>query len=386
MRILSIDNLKENMQLARSIYSAKGNVLLAKGTYLTDKFIKKLKRFGVSTLYIIDQRIGPVEVDELVKIQTKNEATKITKKLMTNITKGKALDSEKICDIVDDIIDELISNPNIIINLVEMRVMNDYHFSHNVGVCLLSLVTGMALNYDDSKLKLLGTGAILHDIGKAKIPLKILNKKGKLTQFEYTEIQKHPQIGYDILKEYADINWLSACIAWQHHERFDGSGYPLGIKGFQIQELSRIVALADVYDAMSTDRIYRKRFLPHQVIEYIRDQGQIIFDPDLAAIFLQNIAPFPIGSTVLLENGEKGVVINVSKDFPTRPVVKVLFDRNDKLLAVPIEKDLKKELTSFVVKVIDDAEESHLDNLSNIAGKKHCKPKAAVALSGIYGS
>ncbi|HBE78563.1 MAG TPA: HD-GYP domain-containing protein [Firmicutes bacterium] len=375
MKILSIDNLKENMQLARSIYSAKGNVLLAEGTYLTDKYIKKLERFGVSTLYITDQRIGQVEVDELVKIQTRNEATKITKKLMTNISKGKALDSEKIVKVVDDIIKELIDNPNIIINLVEMRVMNDYHFSHNVGVCLLALVTGMALNYNDSKLKLLGTGAILHDIGKAKIPLEILNKKGKLTKFEYSDIQKHPQIGYDILKECADINWLSACVAWQHHERSDGSGYPLGIKGFQIQEFSRIVALADVYDAMSTDRIYRKRFLPHQVIEYIRDQGQLIFDPDLTAIFLQNIAPFPIGSTVVLENGERGVVIDVTKDFPTRPVVKVLYDRNDRLLAVPSEKDLKKELTSFVIKVIDDNEESHVANQGGITGKKHYKHK-----------
>jgi HD-GYP domain-containing protein (c-di-GMP phosphodiesterase class II) len=356
MRILSIDDLQGNMQLANNIYSAEGNILLAEGTYLTNQFIEKLKSFGVSTLYVTDQFIGKLEVDELVKTQTKNEATKITKEIMTGIRKGGTLTGNKIHKVVDDLLEELLFHDNLALSLVEIRVMNDYHFSHNVAVCVLSLMTGITLNYNDSKLKLLGTGAILHDIGKAKIPLRILNKKSKLTAEEYAVIKKHSQKGYDLLKECKDINYLSAYIAWQHHERIDGSGYPFGLKGHEIHEFSRIVALADIYDAMSTDRIYRKRFLPHQVIEYIRDQGQTKFDPELSVIFLQNIAPFPIGSVVLLSSGEKGVVMKVTKDFLARPVVKVIFDKSGVRLKEPFEKDLKKELTSFIIKVLDDEE------------------------------
>jgi HD-GYP domain-containing protein (c-di-GMP phosphodiesterase class II) len=354
MRILSIDNVKEDMQLARNIYAAEGNILLAEGTCLNSKFIDQLKEFGISTLYIIDHRIGKIEVDELVKIQTKNEVIKLTKEVMTNIKKGRTLSGEKIQQAVDDVIEELLLNRNITFSLVEIRAMNDYHFSHNVAVCVLSLLTGIALNYNHLKLKLLGTGAILHDIGKAMIPLQILNKNGKLTREEYDQIQKHPQIGYDILKECNDIDSESTYVAWQHHERFDGSGYPLGLKGNEIHEFARIAALADVYDAMSTDRVYRKRFLPHEVMEYIRDQGQIQFDPELVKIFLQNIAPFPIGSIVRLNNDETGVVIKVTKDFPARPVIKVIIDKDGQLLAKPLDKDLKKDLTLFIVKAVKD--------------------------------
>ena len=153
-----------------------------------------------------------------------------------------------------------------------------------------------------------------------------------------------------------NISEEEAFIAWQHHERFDGSGYPLGLRGTEICEPARIVSLADVYDAMSTDRIYRKRFLPQEVVEYIRDQGPNQFDPDLSKVFLENIAPFPIGSMVLLNNGRKGVVAHVSKDFPARPLIKMICDRNGNLIKKPEEKDLKKDLTLFVVKTLKDDE------------------------------
>ncbi len=356
MRILSIDNIQKNMRLAKSVYTADGNVLLVEGARLTDERIEKLKQFGVSSLYVTNKWIGEIEVDDLITVETKNEATKISKEVMSNVEQNLPITSEKIHQIISDLIDELFLNRHIAFGLIEIRAMNDYHFSHNVAVCVLSLMTGIALNYNYSKLKLLGTGAILHDIGKAKIPLEILNKNRKLTTDEYAMMQKHSQIGYDILKECNDINSISAYVAWQHHERLDGSGYPLGLKGTEIHEFARITALADVYDAMSTDRVYRKRLLPHEVIEYLRDQERILFDPELTRVFLQNIAPFPIGSMVLLNGGEKGIVIKINKDFPARPVVKIIFDQNGQLLKEPLEKNLKVDLTSFILKGLKDEE------------------------------
>jgi HD-GYP domain-containing protein (c-di-GMP phosphodiesterase class II) len=356
MLILSIENVKENMQLAKNIYSAEGNTLLAAGTCLTENFVAKLKEFGVSTLYITDKYIGKIEIDELLKVQTKNETTKITKEIMNNIRKDKTWNGKKIHEVIIDVIEELMQNRDIMYNLVEIRAMDDYHYSHNVAVCVLSLMTGMNLSYNYSKLRELGIGALLHDIGKSRIPLKILNKNGKLTKKEYDEVKKHPQIGYDILKECNDISNESAYVAWQHHERLDGSGYPLGLKSNEICESARITALADVYDAMSTDRVYRKRLMPQEVIEYIRDQGQILFDRELTRVFLENIAPFPIGSMVLLNSGEKGIVIKVAKNLPARPLVKIIFDQNGKFIKEPFDKDLQKDLTLMVVRTLKDNE------------------------------
>ena len=356
MLILSINSVTNQMHLAKNIYSADGNTLLAAGTRLSDNFIEKLKQFGVSTVYISDKYIGKIEVDELVKTQTKNEATRITKEVMNNIRQDKTLDGEDIHQVIVRIIDELFENHDILYNLVEIRAMNDYHYAHNVAVCILSLMTGITLCYNYQQLKQLGTGALLHDVGKSKISLKILNKKGNLTQKEYEEIKKHPSLGYDILMQSKNINEEEAFIAWQHHELFDGSGYPLGLRGMEICEPARIVALADVYDAMSTDRIYRKRYLPQEVVEYIRDQGPNQFDPKLSKVFLENIAPFPIGSMVLLNNGQKGIVIHVNREFPARPLIKMMWDQNGNLIKEPEEKDLKKDLTLFVVKTLKDDE------------------------------
>ncbi|HBF36734.1 MAG TPA: hypothetical protein DDW50_05380, partial [Firmicutes bacterium] len=162
------------------------------------------------------------------------------------------------------------------------------------------------------------------------------------------------QIGYEVLQNCVDIDDTAKFIPWQHHERFDGSGYPKGLRGYQIHEFARIAALADVYDAMSTDRIYRKRFLPHEVIEYLRDKGKILFDPELTKAFLQNIAPFPIGSLVLLNSGEKAVVAKIPKDFPTRPEVEIIFGTDGALLEVPLKKDLKEDLTLFIIRAFKD--------------------------------
>ncbi len=360
MILLSIEHVTENMRVAKNIYSAEGNVLLAEGTYLNRHYIDKLRHLGISSLYIIDSRVGQIEVEPLVKIETQKEVTKIAKETMSSIRSGQLVNGQRIEAVIEHVIEDLIHNRTISYSMVEIRAMNDYHFSHNVTVCVLSLMTGIAMGYSDSKLKQLGAGAILHDIGKAKIPDSVLNKNGKLTREEYQEIQKHPQIGYEVLQDCKDIDDTAKCIPWQHHERFDGSGYPRGLKGSQIHEFARIVTLADVYDAMSTDRIYRKRFLPHEVIEFIRDQGKTLFDPELTNRFLLNIAPFPIGSLVLLNTQEKAVVVKVPKDCPTRPEVDIIFGPEGELLTKPIKKDLQEDLTLFILKAFKDTVDEKL--------------------------
>ncbi len=354
MRLLSLDNVKENMQIARTIYAADGNILLAEGMSLTAGYIQRLKDFGISSVYIMDHQVGKIEVDELVTVQTRIEATKLIKETMVKVKEGANWDGDKVGKTVNMLMDELIANRNIVYNLVDVRAMNDYTFGHSISVCILSLMVGIFAGFGYQKLKDLGVGAILHDIGKVFVSDKILNKNDKLTPEEFREIQQHTVLGYKLLRKSDLINMVSAHVAWQHHENFDGSGYPRGLKGREIHEFARIVALADVFDALSTDRIYRKRFLNHEVIEYIRDKGKACFDPEFNRIFLQRIAPFPIGAIVLLNTGEKAVVTKVSKELPSRPLVKVIFDKDGNIVSEPVDVDLEKDLTKYIIEGLEN--------------------------------
>lgn len=354
IRLLAVDNLKSGMKLAKNVYWSDGNILLAKDICLHQGFIEKLKVFGITSVYIVDDLVGKIEVDELVTEQTRVEATRIVKETMQSVKNARTPEGEKVIKIVDSITDELVHNPNIIINLVEVRAMNDYTFAHCLGVSILAMVVGIAIGYDYQHLKELGIGAILHDIGKALIPDEVLYKPGQLSQEEYEAVKTHTKLGYEIICECKDFRPASALVALQHHEKFDGTGYPNGLKGRAIHEYARITALADVYDALTTNRSYRGSIMPHEAIEYLRDAEGIAFDPEIAEVFLDKIAPFPVGSIVLLNNGEKAVVIGVNREFPGRPVVAAIYDRAGNKFLKPVERDLKKDLTLFITKVIDD--------------------------------
>lgn len=353
MRLIAIENAKTGMKIGKNIYAADGRVLLSTGVPLNDFYIRRLEELSISSLYIYDEKLGKVEVDELVYEHTKLDALKMTKEIMTKIQNDQVISTEKISQTVNNIIDELIRSRNVAHSLVDIRAMNDYTFGHCVLVAVLSVKSGIDLGYNYRNLKALGEGAILHDVGKAKVADEILNKSDQLTPGEYQKIQEHPYLGYEILKKYDGISALAAHIAWQHHEKYDGSGYPRGLKGTAIHEMARLVAIADIYDALTTDRIYRKKTLPHEVIEFLRDNGGKLFDPEIVKIFIKNIAPFPIGSIVILNTGETAVVIKVSKDFLTRPVVKVIFDESGNTIVEPVEKDLRTELTTYIIGVTE---------------------------------
>ncbi|NLW48453.1 MAG: HD-GYP domain-containing protein [Firmicutes bacterium] len=361
MRLVSIDNAKNGMVIARNIFTSDGNILLGKGKALTEDYIFRLEQWNINSLYIEDEIIGEIEIDELVNEQTKVETIRITKEAMNNIRNGKMMNSEKVRKAVNNIMEELIQNRKVIVNLVDIRAMNDFTFGHSVEVCILSLLTGIDLGYNFPKLKQLGYGALLHDVGKSTVSETLLYKKTELTPEERKEIEKHARLGYEILQKQEEISSVSAHVAWQHHERYDGSGYPRGIKGAEIQEFARVVALADAFDAMTTDRVYReKKVMPHEALEYLRDTGGTLFDPEIVKVFIQNIAPFPTGSIVSLNTGEKAVVTKVSKDFPSRPEIRIIQNSDGQRLTEPMEKDLRKELTVFIVGVLDEIEAGKL--------------------------
>ena len=349
MRRVNIDSIQIGVKLARTIFNSDGGVLLTKGIDLKESYIEKLKKYGVSEIYLDDELSADLIIEDIMRDQTRNEAVVLVKKMMNSYHFSTSLDIEGVKEMVNKIIDELLGNRDILYNLSEIKSVDDYTFEHSVNVCILSIITGIGLGFDLQRLRDLGTGAMLHDIGKLSIPQEILKKPSQLTVDEFEEIKKHTIFGYEMLKKTEKVNLVSAYIAFGHHERYDGSGYPLQLKNDNIQIYARIVAVADVYDALTSDRVYRKKLKPNEVYEYITSLGVNHFDPKVIESFVKYVTLYPVGTGVQLNTRERGLVIKDNRSMPTRPVVRIVYDDRMKRQSISKEIDLSQQTNIFIV-------------------------------------
>ncbi|HOV42638.1 MAG TPA: HD-GYP domain-containing protein [Syntrophothermus lipocalidus] len=361
MRRVAVELLEPGMIVARSIFDSEGNCLLGAGVTLTDYYIQRLKELGIVSIYVEDDLFDSLgEIKEPISEQTRLETIKEVRKNFQALEANRRINTRHVKKMVDTILDELMSNREVLINLSDIRTYDDYTFSHSCNVCVLSLLTGITLGYNELKLKELGIGALLHDIGKIRVSKELLNKRGELTKNEYAEIKKHAAYGFDILRTYEDIPLLSAHIAFQHHERWDGKGYPRGLNQEQIHEYARIVAVADVYDALLADRPYRSAYSINQAVAILNHMSGLYFEPRILAALVSNVAVYPIGSVVMLNTGEIGVVVDVNRNAPTRPVVRVVLDRRLLRLKNPHEVDLSNLSTVYIARVLTEQDIIHL--------------------------
>ncbi|WDV45218.1 HD-GYP domain-containing protein [Clostridiaceae bacterium M8S5] len=349
MRLLMVDKIKEDMVCAKTVFTSNGTILISEGTKLKNKYTDKLLNHGVYMIYVENELAKEIEIDHIIKEEIIQSANEIIKDTIDNISYYQDIDIIKIKDTINNIISQLFTNDNLILQVMEIRAVNDYILKHCVKVAVLSLMTGIALGYNKQQLMDLGTGAILHDIGKALIPSEVINKPSQLTIHEYEIVKEHTNLGYVALKSQGCVNEEVCNIILHHHERVDGKGYPNGLKGNEIHEYVRIVSIADVYDALTSDRIYRKRIDSSMAIEYIVSMSGTQFDQTLAKAFIQNIALYPIGKGVILNTKEKGFVIKNFKNFPTRPIVKIIYDENGQKLRKPYELNLIDYNTKSVI-------------------------------------
>lgn len=361
MKRIRVEDLEANMQLGRSIYNSDGQVLLYSGTLLTEAYIVRLKEIGIFSVYIIQENFeDELQTREAISEQTRIETIKLVKDSFMCMEQEHKINVRMIQSVVNNLIEELLSNSNILVNLTDIRCFDDYTFAHSVNVCILSIMTGITMHYQDSRLKELGIGALLHDIGKLKIDKSILNKADDLCEEEYQEVKKHTYYGFDLLRKQEDLSLLSAHIALQHHERWDGRGYPRGLSGDVIHEYARIVAVADVYDALLADRPYRSAYTVNQAITIMKRMAGIHLDPRCLMALIANIAIYPIGSLVELSNGSIGIVVDVNKEYPTRPIVKIIFDPASRRVFQAHEVDLAKLSTIFIIRSLSEADFAEL--------------------------
>lgn len=324
-----IENAKEGLILASDIYDSEDNILLRRGTVLKSSYIKRLREKGYNGVYVQNTDIGGIVTVDPIRRETRIKTVNAVRRFFNASQKNVMCDEKNLKDLkksIEDIISELLENKDIEINLVDLKLNSEYTFFHSVNVAVISLIMGIAKGYSQKNLFELGLGALLHDIGKLGIDRAIVEKPGQLDDEEFKKIKEHPEKGFSFLRESFeyDVPVRSRAVVLQHHEKYDGTGYPQGLKKDEIHPFARLVAVADVYDAMTSDRPYRKALPPHEVIEFIMGSAGTHFDPDAVSVFLSRITPYPVGSIVQLSDGTVGTVIEVYSDAVLRPKLKVL--------------------------------------------------------------
>ncbi|BAH07468.1 HD-GYP domain-containing protein [Clostridium kluyveri] len=340
MRLEFINRVKEKDVLGKSILTCDGQVLLKTGVELTNNYINKLKELGVFYLYVEDERLEDVNIEDEKLLELKQESMKSMSNIMSNLYNCNEKGLRKSLVGIEDMVNYIIELGDVNKSLYDIQTYDNYTFIHSIDTCIMASFLGVSTGYDKWQLREIGIGASLHDIGKTKIPLEILNKQTKLTDEEFNEIKNHPLYGSKILKKNVIISDAVIKIVEQHHERIDGRGYPYGLEGKQITNYAKLVCICDVYDAVSNDRCYRKKFSPNDAYELILSGSGSNFDQDLVCNFKNTFAIYPLGCGVKLSNKIEGYVVRQNKGFPDRPIIRVLCDGDTGKLIPAYELDL----------------------------------------------
>ncbi len=254
---------------------------------------------------------------------------------------GKAIEAEAAAPLVEEISNSVMRNPGALISLARLKTADDYTFMHSVAVCALMIALARQLGLDERQVREAGMAGLLHDLGKAMIPLEVLNKPGKLTDAEFDLVKTHPEEGHKLLLEGSNVSEITKDVCLHHHEKIDGSGYPNKLNGDTISLYAKMGAVCDVYDAVTSNRPYKAGWDPAESIKRMSEwQGH--FDPLVFQAFVKSLGIYPIGSLVRLASGKLGVVIEQGEQSLLKPKVKVFFSTKSQAYIKPEIIDLAR--------------------------------------------
>lgn len=352
----------ENMVVADDVYTTDDKLVIPEGTVLTEEIIKSLKEYGIFAIRIkVDEEDGSTplegnseeeetkETEETLKRRTQEEQQNYLRQIKESkefeefhsafidsvdnlkglfnkvVMHNEEIDSKAILEDVENVVDKGRNGIHILDMLQCMRGYDDVTYVHSVNVALLSNMIGRTVYTDISKeeLDILTLSGLLHDIGKMMVPDNIIQKNGRLTLPEYNVVKTHVLFGNNILKGLKNLDPRVAEVAMRHHERCDGTGYPGGYRREQIEPFARIVAIADAYDAMTSDRVYRAALCPFDVIHMFEREGIVKFDVEFLLPFLEKAVQAYLNTEVKLSTNEVGKVIMINHNEYSKPVVQV---------------------------------------------------------------
>jgi HD-GYP domain-containing protein (c-di-GMP phosphodiesterase class II) len=332
MRAVTLEQIKPGMKLGKTLFAGDGRVLLHRGTVLGEKYVEHLAGLGFSALYVEDPALADVEMSDVVSEATRLGATSAVKDAFTQLrsTKGRNFHQDwsgrrALYHAATSIITEIQASKDLMFQVMELRAQDGYTFAHSVNVCILGMAMARQLDVPHNKLVDLAIGLLLHDIGALLLPEELRDPNRVLGDVEQAVYRSHAQGGFDLLKDMREtFGATSKIVTLQHHEWWDGSGYPKGLAGNDIHEFAQICSIVDTYDRLITSNKFGRRALPHEALEYIMGSGGRQFRLELVQTFISVVAPYPLGTTVRLNTGEMGVVIRLEKGLPHRPVLRLV--------------------------------------------------------------
>jgi putative nucleotidyltransferase with HDIG domain len=296
--------------------------------------------------------LGAAQVREVARVSTSVElarAAKICAKSRQAVTSmfqearmGKSVDTAVAKKLVEEISDSVSRNPGALISLARLKTADDYTYMHSVAVCALMIAVAKQLNLDEVQTRSAGIAGLLHDLGKAAMPMEVLNKPGKLTDEEFAIIKSHPEEGYKMLLASDNVDPVALDVVLHHHEKTDGSGYPKHLKADEISLFAKMGAVCDVYDAITSNRPYKAGWDPAESLRKMAEWTNGHFDPAIFQAFVKSLGIYPIGSLVRLSSGRIGIVVEQSEKSLLAPRVKVFFSTKANARVKPEIVDLSR--------------------------------------------
>jgi len=327
MRIKQIKELHPGQILGQTLYTENGAVLLRKGVYISSFIIKKLQESGYTSVYIWEDNME-YELEDVIRPEIRqkaiNDLRKFTKAIEGEDPKSAEAKMSIMRAEISTIVDELFNQKEIVVEMVDLKNTNRGLYQHSVNVMIHSVILAVGLELNKKEVGKVATAALLHDIGMVFMPSEILAKKSSITPAEYEKMKEHPQKGFEFLRDRLNLEATIRMGVLDHHEHYDGSGYPEGKKGDKIHLYARIIAVANKYDSITSDRNYKKGKPVAEALEYVMGGGGSIFDPELTRIFIRNINPYPVNTLLKLSDGTVAAVVEVHPNIYTRPVVQVV--------------------------------------------------------------
>lgn len=315
-----------------------------------------------------ERRLGPTGMQEELHHAASicQQAKQAMVSMFNEARMGRAVDTAGAQSLVQEISDSVTRNPSALISLARLKTADDYTYMHSVAVCALMVALARQIGLDESRTRTAGMAGLLHDIGKAAIPLAVLNKPGKLTDEEFTVVRGHPEKGFRMLQASGGVEnaVMDACL--HHHEKVDGSGYPHRLPAEKISLVARMTAICDVYDAITSNRPYKRGWDPSESLRRMAEWSRDHFDARLFQAFVKSIGIYPVGSLVRLTSGRLGVVLEQSGGSLTAPKVKVFFSTKSGLRIAPEEIDLSAEGCAEKIIAREDPEQWRFPDLAQL--------------------
>lgn len=358
---IAVHNLTVGMYVSDQSEGIADGKILDKGFIQREETVKKIQAKGLTHVWIdVEkgedspfavplQKDGPhpkprVSVSDEMGMAQKvhGEARGILDNIIMDVKLGRAIDVAPVEDLADDINNSVLNNPNALQCLSQIREKDKYLLEHSVNVGILMSIFATYMGFDKQLVKELTTGALLHDIGKIRVPSKILNKAGKLTDDEWIEMKLHVAYGQAVLMKTEGISDVAKSICALHHERLDGTGYPIGFKDHEIDLYGRLAAVVDVYDAITATRCYHEGKSPFEAMKILTSLGGTHLDKSLVYSFIRCMSVYPAGTLLELDNGKVGVVIEVTPRLPNKPIIRVFYSKKHKRYESPVVINLAK--------------------------------------------